>query len=57
MKRGDLIQVIECCQGAMQRVLDNWEKGDLAAAVREMKEVKEREVDPAIEWWENDDAF
>jgi len=54
MKRSDLIDVIYCAQGCMKRVLDNWETGDLAAAVRELKEIKENEVDPAIQWWESD---
>lgn len=56
MGRDDLIEVIESCQTAMQAVLDNWEKGDLAEAVRELQAVKINEVDPAIAWW-NEDPF
>jgi hypothetical protein len=55
MKRRDLIEVIQSSQIAMKAVLDNWEKGDLAAAVRELQAVKTNEVDPAIAWWESDE--
>lgn len=55
MKRADLIEIIEAAQSAMQIVLDNWDHGDLASAIRNMQEVKTTSVDPAIAWWESDD--
>ena len=55
MKRGELIQVIESAQAAMQNVIAVWEKGDLAAAIRELQEVLDEEINPAIAWWESDE--
>jgi hypothetical protein len=54
MKRGELINALEQAQSAMRNVIAVWEKGDLAAAIREMQEVLAEEVDPAIAWWESE---
>jgi hypothetical protein len=55
MKRSDLIDAIYCAKGAIEKVLENWETGDLAGAVNELRLVKEQELDPAIAWWESDE--
>ena len=56
MKRSDLIQVIEAAQLAAQLVLDNWEGSGLAEAVRNLQSVMDEDINPAIAWWESDDA-
>jgi hypothetical protein len=54
MKRGDLIAIVETSRDAMQAVQDNWEKGDLAGAVRGLSEAIE-ECNAALKWWESDE--
>ncbi|MGX9944922.1 hypothetical protein ACTG4Q_20890 [Bradyrhizobium denitrificans] len=54
MKRSDLIEVIYSANLAIKRVLDHWQKGDLAAAIRELEAVNNNEIEPAIEWWESE---
>lgn len=55
MKRSDLINVIYAARNAAQGVVDNWEKGDLAAAVRELDAVLQHDIADAIKWWESDE--
>jgi hypothetical protein len=54
VKRSDLMDVICVAQSAMQNVLDNWEKGDLAGAIRNMESVLHEQIEPTIQWWESD---
>ena len=55
MKRRDLVDVIYCAQSAMQNVVSNWERGDLAAAVRHMESVLREQIEPTIKWWEEEE--
>lgn len=54
MKRSDLIEIIRQQRDAAQAVIDNWEKGDLAGAVNNLREPL-KEADEAITWWESDE--
>lgn len=54
MKRTDLMDVIYAADSAIKRVLETWQKGDLAGAVRELQAVKDGEIKSAIEWWESE---
>jgi hypothetical protein len=54
MKRGELIQALEAAQTVMQNAIACWEKGDLAAAMREMQTALDDIVNPAIAWWESE---
>jgi hypothetical protein len=56
MKRSDLMDVIISADAAIQNVLEGWENGDLAAAVRHLKEVRDESIHPAIEWWNSDEG-
>lgn len=54
MKRRDLIAVIELADIAMQDVIDCWEHGDLAAAMRRLVVAKMETA--AVLGWESDNA-
>lgn len=55
MKRRDLIATLYNVDTALTELEANWQKGDLAAAVRECLAVQ-REVKTALEWWESDEG-
>lgn len=55
MKRGELIAVIEAVHNAIQNVMANWERGDLAGAINRLRKLDEDKIVPCIEWWEKDD--
>jgi hypothetical protein len=54
VKRTDLMDVIYSADAAIKHVLENWQKGDLAGAVRELQAVKDGDIKSAIEWWESE---
>lgn len=55
MKRSDLIDVIERVHDAARAVIDNWDKGDLAGAVRDLEAADIEFAKPALEWWASDE--